>query len=258
MIETDLTLPPENPKPLRFTSAWNFWDVLLISAASVALLALGTLALSALSAAGAAPEAGPGGVSLGYNAAIAGLETVALLASIFLLGVWRKKLPPSSVGLRKPPRGMLIASVVLTLLIIPVMGLIALGIQLALGQPVENPQLEFLIPENFSWPGAAGMLLMGGLAVPFAEELFFRGVLYQWMRSLMSAWIAIPLNAVIFGALHGDLAVAGATALLGLLLAWFYERSRSIWPSVIIHITNNGLKLLLLYILLAAGVDVAG
>jgi len=254
MTETDLLLPPESPKPARFPSPWNFWDVLLMSIASVALIALGTLALSPFAGGGAGTDS----PSLGYNAALSALETVALLLSVFVLGVWRKRLPLTSVGLRAPSRGMLIASVALTLLIIPLMGLIALGIQLALGQPVENPQLEFLLPENFSWGGAAGMLLMGGVAVPFAEELFFRGVLYPWMRSLMSAWIAIPLNALLFGALHGDLPVAGATALLGLLLAWFYEKSRSIWPSVIIHITNNGLKLLLLYILLAAGINVAG
>jgi membrane protease YdiL (CAAX protease family) len=233
-------------------------DVLLISAASVALILFGSTVLTRLNGFFIPPGSDLTSPPLAYNAAIAGLETLALIASVFLLGIWRKKLPLSAVGLRKAPVPWLVASILLTLLVIPLMGLLALGIQLALGQPVENPQLEFLVPENFSWPGAIGMFLMGGVAVPFAEELFFRGVLYQWMRSFMNVWIAIPLNAILFGALHGNIAIAGATALLGLLLAWFFEHSRSLWPSVIIHVTNNALKLFLLYILIALGVDVSG
>jgi membrane protease YdiL (CAAX protease family) len=56
--------------------------------------------------------------------------------------------------------------------------------------------------------------------------------------------------------LHGDIAVAGATFVMGIILAWFYERSRSLWPSIVIHAINNGLKLAVLYGLLAAGVKI--
>lgn len=255
MTETELVLPPEKHDPKRQASAWNFLDVLLMAAAAIALLLLGTWLLNRLSEAWLFPDLDPAAPPLGYNALLAALETIVLVVSVFVVGLWRKKLPLSAVGLQKAPPRWLVASILLTLIVIPMMGLVALVIQTALGQPLENPQLEFLAPAGFSWPGAISMFLMGGIAVPFAEELFFRGVLYQWMRSFMNVWIAIPLNALVFGLLHGNLSVAGATALMGLLLAWFYERSGSLWPSIIIHITNNALKLLLLYLLVGFGVD---
>ena len=107
-------------------------------------------------------------------------------------------------------------------------------IQLALGLPVENPQLDFLIPKQFTWAGAIGMLILGGLLVPIAEELFFRGVLYTWLRDSFGIWIAIPGSALVFGLLHGEISVAGATFVMGLVLAWLYERSNSLWPSITI------------------------
>ena len=106
---------------------------------------------------------------------------------------------------------------------IPLLGLIAVLIQKLLGQPVQNPHLYFLVPEGFSWPGAFAMLLVGGIAAPFAEELFFRGVLYRWLRDGFGPWIVAPTSALVFGLLHGDIAIAGASFVIGLVLAWFFE-----------------------------------
>ncbi len=87
--------------------------------------------------------------------------------------------------------------------------------------------------------------------------MYFRGLLYHWMRQRLGVWIAIPLSSVFFGLLHGDIAVAGATFVIGMVLAWFYERTRSLWASIAIHIFNNTFSLVLLYALLAAGVDLS-
>jgi hypothetical protein len=144
------------------------------------------------------------------------------------------------------------------LLFIPIIATVALLIQLLLGLPIENPQLEFLLPDKFSWTGALGMLLLGGLLVPFAEELFFRGVLYQWMRHKAGIWIGIIGSSLVFGLLHGEPSVAGATFVMGILLAWIFERSNSLWPSVTIHVVNNSIKIALLYALTAFGISIPG
>jgi hypothetical protein len=34
-------------------------------------------------------------------------------------------------------------------------------------------------PDGLSWLGRGAMLLLAGVAIPFAEEVFFRGVLYK-------------------------------------------------------------------------------
>jgi hypothetical protein len=102
------------------------------------------------------------------------------------------------------------------------------------------------------------MFLFGGFVVPLAEEIFFRGLLYRWMRQFWNVWPAIIVSSILFGLLHGEISVAGATFILGIILAWLYERSGSLWPSITIHVINNSLKLLILYTLIALGYEFPG
>ena len=143
-------------------------------------------------------------------------------------------------------------------MVIPVSGFIASMIQIILGLPQTNPQLPFLAPEGFNWFGAIGLFLFGGIIAPFAEELVFRGVLYQWLRDRFGMWPGILISSLIFGLAHGDIAVGGAAAILGIVLAWAFEKSQSIWPPVLIHLINNSVNIILLYGMLAAGVNLQG
>ena len=81
------------------------------------------------------------------------------------------------------------------------------------------------------------------LLVPFlavmpalGEELLCRGVL---QRSVRSPWLALPLSAVLFAALHMDpLHMAGVLP-LGFYLAWLGHVSGSVWVPVAAHFMNN-------------------
>ena len=100
------------------------------------------------------------------------------------------------------------------------------------------------------------MFLLAGLVVPFAEELYFRGVLYNWMRDRWGIWPAILMSSLIFGIVHGEIAIAISAFILGILIAWAYERSGSLWTAIMIHAINNGVKILMLYIFLGLGLTV--
>ncbi len=91
------------------------------------------------------------------------------------------------------------------------------------------------------------VVLIAGLA-PLAEELFFRGFLFSGLRSRMSLWPAALVAGLVFGSVH---ALTGITtviplAALGVGLCWLYQKTGSLWPSVILHAINNGLALVLL------------
>jgi membrane protease YdiL (CAAX protease family) len=178
------------------------------------------------------------------------------MVSVYLFGVYRKHLQLQDLGFRSVSLVWMIWAIITALIFIPIIGLIALGVQILLGMPLENPQLEFLVPKDFSLIGAFTMIILGGILIPVAEEVFFRGVLYRWMRQYSGRWLAIIASSLIFGALHGDIAVAFATFIMGIVLAWFYEYSGSLWPSILIHATNNTIKLVLLYLLLALGIEI--
>lgn len=179
------------------------------------------------------------------------LEGIILIGCVYYLGLRRRGLTWAAAGIRPITTEWLLKGVGLAILAIPFSGLIALAIQLIFDLPVSNPQIPFLAPEGFSWLGAFGVLLMGGIVAPIAEELYFRGVLYTWLRQRWGALIAALASSSIFGIAHGNVALSGAAFFLGILLAWVYERSNSLWPAILIHVINNSVKIILLYIMLA-------
>jgi uncharacterized protein len=83
------------------------------------------------------------------------------------------------------------------------------------------------------------------------EEIAFRGLVYVTLRSVMRPWLAIVLSAALFSVLH----LYSLTALLsvfwsGLILAWSFERFRSLLPAMVVHGIGNALAvstLLLFY-----------
>jgi len=245
MENLEIYLPEVKPRRL-----WTWVDILLIGLSIIAVILLGTWVFSSLSQ--PVPGEQPG-ITIGYIVALTSLEVFAILVSVYIFGLLRKKLHWTDVGFVPSTFRWLVWAAATALIFIPIIGLIALAIQVALGLPTENPQLEFLVPKDITWFGGLIMLILGGLLVPIAEEVLFRGVLYRWLRQFLRPWIAIPISSALFGLLHGDIAVAGATFVMGIVLAWFYERSHSLWPSIVIHAVNNGLKLALLYGLLVAG-----
>ena len=237
---------------------WNWKDLLLILISIVVIFVLGLILLSFFPNSLSIATLQQQGPSLVYSASLAALEAIALVASIYFMGMRAHDLNWREVGLKPVPRYWLVRAITVTIIVIPIIGLIALGIRYALNLPLENPQMQFLAPKNFSWIGALGMLLMGGLAVPFAEELFFRGVLFVWIRNKLGFWIGAIISAAIFGILHGDISVAGATFVMGLILAWFYENSKSLWPPIMIHAVYNSLELIFLYATIAFGLTLPG
>jgi membrane protease YdiL (CAAX protease family) len=75
---------------------------------------------------------------------------------------------------------------------------------------------------------------------PIFEEIGFRGLLYTTIRSRFTPWVAIIVSALIFSSLHlyslpGFLAVFWS----GLVLAYAYERYRSLLPCIIVHALGN-------------------
>jgi hypothetical protein len=86
--------------------------------------------------------------------------------------------------------------------------------------------------------------------VPFAEELFFRGVgVRVWLP--FGATAAIVITAMAFGLAHGILVALPVLVPFALALGWVRWRSDSVWPGVIAHGFYNGSALLVLYITLA-------
>ncbi len=82
----------------------------------------------------------------------------------------------------------------------------------------------------------AGIVIIG----PFAEELVFRGMLYGTLRGKYRRGTAAVLSGICFSLVHGY-GVLGFLSVFwsGLVFAWVYEESGSLWPAVLVHSAGN-------------------
>ena len=247
-----------NPAPLESITpveasenGWKWIDVVLVTAGAGLLLLAGSMLVrlggSRLEAAGTPLSK----ASLGLISAL--LESISLLASLYFLGLLRNKKPWSALGFTRPSPLWAAIGLLIGLFVIPLAALVTLLIQLILHLPNENPQLEYLLPGEFSWGGLIAGLLLIGVLVPIAEEAYFRGLLFQTMRNRWRMSVSLIASSAIFGIVHGDIAVAGMAFILGLILGWVFERSHSLWTAIIIHAINNGVKIIAIYTIVGLG-----
>ncbi len=179
------------------------------------------------------------------------VQTAGLIGAIYLFAIWRRGLAWSEIGLRPLPEGWLVRAAGVGVIAFLLASLVNLGVQSLMEEPPRNPQLDLIAPGGFSWSRLLITLVFVGAIVPFAEELFFRGLVFGWLRRRMSVWLAASVSGLGFALLHGIWWLIPALVLLGIVLALIYERSGSIWTAVITHGLFNSFTTLLYFLALA-------
>ncbi len=233
--------------PPPFTSRWKWTDVLLVSGATVALAFLGLKvvdwAVWYLYDSGM-PAASAGTLS---GIFVALLEVGAILLSVYVLGIRRRHLTWAEIGFHPTPRIWLHIAGVLACAPFFLSDFAAIAASRALGQRPVNPQMSSSLPAGETWLSVLAIIILAGFAIPVAEEIIFRGVVYNWLRGHVGILPAVVLSSLIFGAAHGDLVLGAGAFALGVFFALVYEGSRSLYPGIFLHAFNNTLKLALMY-----------
>lgn len=85
---------------------------------------------------------------------------------------------------------------------------------------------------------AVGVILYGVIS-PLAEEVVFRGVIYNRLRRFYGPAVGIVVSGVLFGVFHGNPVQGVYGACLGMLMAYLYERSRRFLIPVLFHAVAN-------------------
>lgn len=88
---------------------------------------------------------------------------------------------------------------------------------------------------------------------PLFEEVIFRGVLLESLRTrygVIAAWL---VSSLLFGLVHMHPTVVVNAFFMGLILGFIYLSTGSLWSSIFLHAVNNGIS----YVLLAAGLGSA-
>lgn len=82
-------------------------------------------------------------------------------------------------------------------------------------------------------------LIAWGVLIPIAEECMFRGVIYNRLKLMVNAKLALIWSALIFGAYHGNIVQSVYTVCCGVMFVWVYERYGSMKAPIIAHVTLN-------------------
>ena len=105
-------------------------------------------------------------------------------------------------------------------------------------------------------PGAEGRSFIAWMLLavtticgaPVAEELLYRGVIFQGFASNWPNWIAHSLSAALFSITHLDIGVVIPIFGIGIIFSIIFARQKSLWASIGIHALFNMVGFLAMFI----------
>ncbi len=116
-------------------------------------------------------------------------------------------------------------------------GLIATLLE-AMGMDVTPEVADQAIAVVEPWVVVLALVILA----PIAEEVFFRGIAFNaWLRERGRRWAFIGSSAL-FALIHVSLVSLIPIFLLGLVLAWVYQRRQSLLAPIVLHATINGIS----------------
>lgn len=93
---------------------------------------------------------------------------------------------------------------------------------------------------EYGWEGLLTSMISAVILAPLGEELIFRGLLFNGLKNRLGLHAAAVISAVIFGSVHfygvQDMISVG---FFGLLMAYLYHHTRSLWPCILCHALVN-------------------
>ena len=218
-------------------------DVLYVTILTAGISAVG---IAALLGAARHPSSAPSGLlSLPEVLGSILILNGAVIASVAAILLCIRRMTWRDLGFRIPRSPWLWGA--------PGLGIVTVvaieGIGRTLDVSASELTTRLIAPQGFSWTGLLGALVFIGFFAPFGEELYFRGLIYHWLRNRWNPSIAAPVSALLFAGAHFyySLPVMLIVALLGLLLAVAFELSGSIWTPIAIHAVQNSIVVSVVY-----------
>ncbi|MEX0785076.1 MAG: CPBP family intramembrane glutamic endopeptidase [Dehalococcoidia bacterium] len=177
--------------------------------------------------------------------------TIILLDGLFIalpaaVCLWRYRLTWRALGFRSFSPGLWWLPI--SVAGVGHLGIIAYGlILIAFGVDPPEQDIEGLFDSR-------AVLPMVGLATvimaPLAEELFFRGFVFPGLIRPLGVTGAMLASGLLFGMFHvtnvETLGLVLPFGLIGMLFAWLYYRTGSLWPSIAAHLIFNAVSFTIL------------
>lgn len=124
------------------------------------------------------------------------------------------------------------------LLVVPALFLGLTGVLTMLVWFVPLSWREAAMFEHMMSNGLASIVTVCILA-PVLEEMLFRGLILRSFLNQYSRARAILGSAILFGFAHMNIYQFVVALVLGTIFGWLYERTRSLWPGILLHAVYN-------------------
>lgn len=181
-------------------------------------------------------------------AATMSIQSAALVGAVAPFFIWHRANALRAIGLVwASPRSIAIWSIALLAIsyaldqtIIPLSQL--WDASLAPVWATEAIQMEM------AQSGLAITFLVTAIFAPLGEEVFFRGILFGWLRTRVRLSWAVLLQAILFGAVHVEIVHVVVATGTGIGLALARERTRSLWPAIGAHCLINAVAVIEAYL----------
>ena len=243
------TEPPPRPLLIRPTAPeadWRRFDPLigicfLIGSLTLMVLLLGILVVF-VDFTGTAKDFVAAAITIGFEV-LFGLGVLVLAR--------RRGISLKALGFRRPdrwgPLGIAVVGAYATLFAYGI-GITLLR-QVGVDTTTFDQGNEIPIDEDSGTLLLVGLLVVFGFAVvvvaPMAEELFFRGLLFRSLDGRWGTWLAIAASGFAFGAFHVSLSVLLPFTVIGMIFAWAFKASGSLWVTILAHFIFNSVALIL-------------
>jgi uncharacterized protein len=171
-----------------------------------------------------------------YGLSLTALSVIAPLAG-FAAAVLLRIRSLSAFGVRRVSWRWLLIGVGAGVVAFAVKGLVVMAYTALTG---DNSTPQTVYADG----GSGGVLslilatLFIGVLTPLGEELLFRGVLTNALLRY-GPFIGVVGSTLIFALAHGINIVFPVAVVMGLVGAELLRRSKSVWPSVIVHVIYN-------------------
>jgi hypothetical protein len=184
-----------------------------------------------------------------------GIASVAIYGTVMISGwvfvIKRRGATPAEVGFKWVGIGPILAAIPVVIGLMIVTAVILQGIQELFGgvpsaQDQVAPDRASLVVGDLVW-----LLLAGSVAAPIAEEFFFRGLLFRYLRARGSLKRAVLVSSALFAVFHFTPVLMPALFVFGIVQAWLVQRFDSLYPAILLHAINNGVLMVAVYLSLS-------
>ena len=177
--------------------------------------------------------------------------TIYLFVGLF---IWLRLVKNRGVGWReigfvRVRPVALILMIPLTLALLISTALIAeLTHQLLNDVPDAADQLSVSSSDDVSALDLFCLLTVVAVIGPVIEEIVFRGLLQPYLKARRGVGLALVITSLAFAAIHFIPALLAVFFVMGLAFGLVAEKSRSLYPAILLHSLNNAVSVLLVVV----------